>query len=86
MSSGLGTRKRKRMKPTPAMMAPGTMKDRPQLEVTKAPAIREPRMLPRLVWEFHRPMMRPLRPFPNQLAITVTTPGQPDAWNAPVII
>lgn len=52
-------RKRKQATPIPAMMMPGTMKDKPQLEETQYPAIREPRMFPTDVCEFHRPMMRP---------------------------
>lgn len=36
-----------------------------------------PRMLPALVCAFHTPMMRPRLPLPNQLAITLTTEGQP---------
>lgn len=42
-----------------AMMIPGTMKDNPQAVETKTPAMREPRMFPTEVWEFHTPMMKP---------------------------
>lgn len=41
------------------MMIPGTMKDNPQAVETKTPAMREPRMFPTEVWEFHTPMMKP---------------------------
>lgn len=41
------------------MMIPGTMKDIPQADETKTPAIREPRMFPTEVCEFHTPMMKP---------------------------
>jgi hypothetical protein len=40
-------------------------------------------MFPSDVWEFQMPMMRPRFPLPNQLAMTVTTPGQPVDWNMP---
>ena len=40
-------------------MMPGTMKDMPQAEDTKTPAMSEPRMLPTEVWEFQTPMMNP---------------------------
>ncbi len=42
-----------------------------------------PNMFPSDVWEFQMPMMRPRFPLPNQLAMTVTTPGQPVDWNMP---
>lgn len=45
--------------PMAAMIIPGTIKDKPQLEETQCPAIKEPRMLPTEVWEFHNPMMSP---------------------------
>lgn len=41
------------------MMIPGTMKDIPQADETKTPAMREPRMFPTEVCEFHTPMMKP---------------------------
>ncbi len=40
-------------------------------------------MLPTEVCEFQIPKMRPFLPFPNQLATTVTTLGQPVVWKAP---
>ena len=46
-------------------------------------AVGLPKMFPREVCEFQMPMISPLFPFPNQLAITVTTPGQPVDWNMP---
>lgn len=38
---------------------------------------------PTEVWAFHTPMMRPRLPLPNQLAITLTTLGQPVACSRP---
>lgn len=40
-------------------MSPGTMKDIPHADETKTPAMREPRMFPTEVCEFHTPMMNP---------------------------
>ena len=40
-------------------MIPGTMKDIPHSEETKTPAMREPKMFPTEVWEFHTPMIKP---------------------------
>jgi len=45
--------------PVEVMMSPGTMKDKPHAVDTKAPAIRDPRMFPTDVWEFHTPMIKP---------------------------
>lgn len=42
-----------------AVMTPGTMKDKPQLLSTKAPATRAPRMLPTEVCEFQIPITSP---------------------------
>lgn len=55
----LSTRKKKHRIPQAAMMIPGTMKDIPQADETKRPAMREPRMFPTEVCEFHTPMMKP---------------------------
>lgn len=55
----LSTRKKKHRIPQQAMMIPGTMKDIPQADETKTPAMREPRMFPTEVCEFHTPMMKP---------------------------
>ena len=94
-SLGRGTMKRNMRKPIPAIMRPGTVKDRPQLccmgrvkffrqvislivyilhciycisscgicisaTWTNAPAMRLPRMFPRLVWLFQKPIIKPL--------------------------
>lgn len=42
----LSTRKKKHRIPVEAIMSPGTMKDNPHAEDTKAPAMREPKMFP----------------------------------------
>ena len=55
-----GVRKRKTRKPVVEMMIPGTTNDQPQLPSDHTPGIRAPRMLPRDVCEFHRPMTKPL--------------------------
>lgn len=55
----LSTRKKKHRTPVDAMMSPGTMKDIPHSEETNTPAMREPKMFPTEVWEFHTPMMNP---------------------------
>lgn len=64
------------MTPMAAMMRPGTMKERPQLEETQYPAIREPRMFPTEVWEFQSPMMSPRLPTPQDF-ITKPIRSQP---------
>lgn len=56
-------------------MAPGTMKDRPQAEDTKMPAIKEPRMFPTEVWEFHTPMMKPRLKYTRNTLLYPTTSG-----------
>ncbi|KAF3840673.1 hypothetical protein F7725_006535, partial [Dissostichus mawsoni] len=43
--------KKKHRTPVEAMMSPGTMKDIPQAEDTKAPAMSEPRMFPTEVFQ-----------------------------------
>ena len=40
-------------------------------------------MLPTEVWLFQAPMTRPLLPLPYQLAMMLTTEGQPQAWTKP---
>lgn len=55
----LSTRKKKHRIPVEVMMSPGTMKDNPHAEETKAPAMRDPKMFPTEVCEFHTPMMNP---------------------------
>ena len=40
-------------------------------------------MLPTDVWLFHAPMTSPLLPLPYQLAMMLTTEGQPQAWTKP---
>jgi hypothetical protein len=82
-SLGLTTRKRNKTNPTTPMIRPGMMNDKDQSVSTYSAAISDPKMLPMLVCEFHRPKMRPRFFFPNQLLITVTTPGQPVVWATP---
>lgn len=55
----LSTKKKKQMIPVEAMMSPGTMKDIPQADETKTPAMRDPKIFPTEVWEFQTPMMNP---------------------------
>lgn len=55
-------------------MIPGTMKDIPQADETKTPAMREPRMFPTEVCEFHTPMMKP-RLQTHKHTEAVRTPG-----------
>lgn len=62
------------------MMIPGTMKDIPQADETKTPAMREPRMFPTEVCEFHTPMMKPrlligMNKQTNKHTEAVRTPG-----------
>ncbi len=57
---GSVTKNRKMMNPMKPIMAPGIMKDIPQLLSTKWPAIREPKMLPTDVWEFQIPKINPI--------------------------
>lgn len=53
------TRNRKVKTPRLAIIIPGTTNDQPHATSTKAPAIREPRMLPTDVCEFQMPMISP---------------------------
>lgn len=64
------------------MMIPGTMKDIPQADETKTPAMREPRMFPTEVCEFHTPMMNPrLLVGKNKQAKKRTHKSSEDIWN-----
>ena len=73
------------IRPRPAIIAPGTMNDRPQFSLAKDPAITDPSMFPTDVCEFHMPIMNPRLPLPNQLPMQVTTLGHPVDWNSPAI-
>lgn len=54
-SSGSTTRKSQMMSPMPARAAPGTTKAHPQPHCRQAAATTDPKMLPTLVWAFHKP-------------------------------
>lgn len=69
--------------PAPDIMAPGTMKDKPQLYSTNAPATTAPTMFPMFVCAFQRPKIVPREERGNHLATTTTTAGHPVDWTTP---
>jgi hypothetical protein len=54
-----GARKSRTGTAISAIIIPGTMKDKPQLYSTNAPAISDPSILPIDVCEFHKPITKP---------------------------